>query len=71
MAVKSDRKNGSEKEPIYRIIVVGIPRSLRNGRFIERDRNLQSNTDPSEFKIDEELGKEMADKRRTADRRCC
>ena len=54
MAVKIRlRRMGQKKNPIYRIIVADS-RSPRNGRFIG---TYNPNTDPSEFKIDEELAK--------------
>ena len=58
MAVKIRlRRMGQKKNPIYRIIVADS-RSPRNGRS-QRVQNRRG------------AGKEMADKRRTADRRCC
>ena len=57
MAVKIRlRRMGQKKNPIYRIIVADS-RSPRNGRFIEEVGTYNPNTDPSEFKIDEELAK--------------
>ena len=57
MAVKIRlRRMGQKKNPIYRIIVAGS-RSPRNGRFIEEIGTYNPNTNPSEFKIDEELAK--------------
>ena len=57
MAVKIRlRRIGQKKNPIYRIIVADS-RSPRNGRFIEEIGTYNPNTDPSEFKIDEELAK--------------
>ena len=57
MAVKSRlRRMGQKKNPIYRIIVADS-RSPRNGRFIEEIGTYNPNTNPSEFKIDEELAK--------------
>ena len=50
------RRMGQKKNPIYRIIVADS-RSPRNGRFIEEIGTYNPNTDPSEFKIDEELAK--------------
>ena len=47
---------GQKNNPIYRIIVADS-RSPRNGRFIEEIGTYNPNTDPSEFKIDEELAK--------------
>ena len=57
MAVKIRlRRMGQKKNPIYRIIVADS-RSPRNGRFIEELGTYNPNTNPSEFKIDEELAK--------------
>ena len=57
MAVKIRlRRMGQKKNPIYRIIVADS-RSPRNGRFIEELGTYNPNTDPSEFKIDDELAK--------------
>ena len=57
MAVKIRlRRMGQKKNPIYRIIVADY-RSPRNGRFIEEIGTYNPNTNPSEFKIDEELAK--------------
>ena len=57
MAVKIRlRRMGQKKNPIYRIIVTDS-RSPRNGRFIEEIGTYNPNTNPSEFKIDEELAK--------------
>ena len=57
MAVKIRlRRMGQKKNPIYRIIVADS-RSPRNGRFIEEIGTYNPNTDPSEFKIDQELAK--------------
>ena len=57
MAVKIRlRRMGQKKNPIYRIVVADS-RSPRNGRFIEEIGTYNPNTDPSEFKIDEELAK--------------
>ena len=57
MAVKIRlRRMGQKKNPIYRIIVADS-RSPRNGRFLEEIGTYNPNTDPSEFKIDEELAK--------------
>ena len=57
MAVKIRlRRMGQKKNPIYRIIVADS-RSPRNGRFIEDIGTYNPNTNPSEFKIDEELAK--------------
>ena len=57
MAVKIRlRRMGQKKNPFYRI-VVSDSRSPRNGRFIEEIGTYNPNTDPSEFKIDEELAK--------------
>ena len=57
MAVKIRlRRMGQKMNPIYRIIVADS-RSPRNGRFIEEIGTYNPNTNPSEFKIDEELAK--------------
>ena len=57
MAVKIRlRRMGQKKNPIYRIIVADS-RSPRNGRFIEEIGTYNPNTNPSDFKIDEELAK--------------
>ncbi len=57
MAVKIRlRRMGQKKSPFYRIIVADS-RSPRNGRFIEEIGTYNPNTDPIEFKIDEELAK--------------
>ena len=57
MAVKIRlRRMGQKKNPIYRIIVADS-RSPRNGRSIEEIGTYNPNTNPSEFKIDEELAK--------------
>ena len=57
MAVKIRlRRMGQKKNPFYRIIVADS-RSPRNGRFIEEIGTYNPNTNPSEFKIDEELAK--------------
>ena len=47
---------GQKKNPFYRIIVADS-RSPRNGRFIEEIGTYNPNTDPSEFKVDEEAAK--------------
>ena len=57
MAVKIRlRRMGQKKAPFYRIIVADS-RSPRDGRFIEELGYYNPNTDPSEFKIDEEAAK--------------
>ena len=57
MAVKIRlRRMGQKKAPFYRIIVADS-RSPRDGRFIEEIGTYNPNTDPSEFKIKEELAK--------------
>ena len=57
MAVKIRlRRMGQKRNPIYRIIVADS-RSPRNGRFIEEIGTYNPNTDPSSFKVDEELAK--------------
>ena len=50
------RRMGQKKAPFYRIIVADS-RSPRDGRFIEEIGTYNPNTDPSEFKINEELAK--------------
>ncbi len=57
MAVKIRlRRMGQKKHPIYRIVVADS-RSPRDGRFIEEIGTYNPNTDPSEFKVNEELAK--------------
>ena len=57
MAVKMRlRRMGAKKNPFYRVIVADS-RSPRDGRFIEEIGTYNPNTDPSEFKINEELAK--------------
>lgn len=57
MAVKMRlRRMGQKKAPFYRIIV-SDSRSPRDGRFIEEIGTYDPNTDPSTFKVDEELAK--------------
>ncbi len=57
MAVKIRlRRMGQKKAPFYRIIVADS-RSPRDGRFIEEIGTYDPNTDPSTFKINEELAK--------------
>ena len=57
MAVKIRlRRMGEKKNPFYRIVVADS-RSPRDGRFIEEIGTYNPNTDPSEFKINEELAK--------------
>ena len=64
MAVKIRlRRMGQKKAPFYRIIVADS-RSPRDGRFIEEIGTYDPGTDPSTFKINEELAR----KRRTAHR---
>ena len=68
MAVKIRlRRMGQKKAPFYRIVVADS-RSPRDGRCIEEIGTYNPNTDPSEFKINEEACKEVACKRRSADR---
>ncbi|MDD6732998.1 MAG: 30S ribosomal protein S16 [Lachnospiraceae bacterium] len=50
------RRMGYKRNPIYRIIVADS-NSPRDGRFIEEIGTYNPNTDPSEFKVDEELAK--------------
>lgn len=47
---------GKKKAPFYRIIVADS-RSPRDGKFIEEIGTYNPNTDPSEFKVNEELAK--------------
>ena len=57
MAVKIRlRRMGQKKAPIYRIIVADS-RSPRDGRCIEEIGTYNPNTDPSEFKGNEELAR--------------
>ncbi|MBS7303836.1 MAG: 30S ribosomal protein S16 [Lachnospiraceae bacterium] len=57
MAVKIRlRRMGQKKNPIYRI-VVSDSRSPRDGKFIDEIGTYNPNTDPSEFKVDEEAAK--------------
>ena len=57
MAVKIRlRRMGQKKAPIYRIIVADS-RSPRDGRCIDEIGTYNPNTDPSEFKADEEAAK--------------
>ena len=57
MAVKIRlRRMGYKRNPIYRIVVADS-KSPRDGRFIEEIGTYNPNTDPSEFKVDEEAAK--------------
>ena len=57
MAVKIRlRRMGQKKNPIYRIVVADS-KSPRDGRFIDEIGTYNPNTDPSEFKVDEEAAK--------------
>ena len=57
MAVKIRlRIMGQKKAPFYRIIVADS-RSPRDGRFIEEIGTYDPKTDPSSFKVNEELAK--------------
>lgn len=57
MAVKIRlRRMGKKKAPFYRIIVADS-RSPRDGRFIEEIGTYDPKTDPSSFKVNEELAK--------------
>ncbi len=57
MAVKIRlRRMGQKRNPIYRI-VVSDSRSPRDGKFIDEIGTYNPNTDPSEFKVDEEAAK--------------
>ena len=50
------KRMGKKKAPFYRIVVADA-RSPRDGRFIEELGYYNPNTEPSEFKIDEENAK--------------
>ena len=55
MAVKIRlRRMGQKKAPFYRIVVADS-RSPRDGKCIEEIGTYNPNTDPSEFKINEEI----------------
>ena len=57
MAVKIRlRRMGYKRNPIYRIVVADS-KSPRDGRFVEEIGTYNPNTDPSEFKVDEEAAK--------------
>ena len=57
MAVKIRlRRMGYKKNPLYRVIVADSI-SPSDGRFIDEIGTYNPNTDPSEFKIDEETAK--------------
>ncbi len=57
MAVKIRlRRMGYKRNPIYRIVVADS-RSPRDGRCIDEIGTYNPNTDPSEFKVDEEKAK--------------
>lgn len=57
MAVRIRLKRlGAKKAPFYRIVVADA-NSPRDGRFIEEIGTYDPSTDPSTFKIDEELAK--------------
>ncbi|MBQ1487830.1 MAG: 30S ribosomal protein S16 [Lachnospiraceae bacterium] len=57
MAVKIRlRRMGYKRNPIYRIVVADS-RSPRDGKCIEEIGTYNPNTDPSEFKVNEELAK--------------
>ena len=57
MAVKIRlRRMGYKKHPFYRVIVADS-RSPRDGRFIEEIGPYDPSTDPSTFKINEDLAK--------------
>jgi len=57
MAVKLRlRRMGAKKRPFYRIVAADT-RSPRDGRFIEEIGTYDPNTDPSTFKVNEELAK--------------
>lgn len=50
------KRMGQKKAPFYRIVVADS-RSPRDGRFIEEIGTFDPNTDPSTYKVDEELAK--------------
>ncbi len=57
MAVKSRLKRmGQKKAPFYRIVVADS-RSPRDGRFIEEIGTYDPTTDPTTYKVNEELAK--------------
>lgn len=57
MAVKIRlRRMGQKKAPFYRIVVADS-RSPRDGRCIEEIGTFDPSTDPSTYKVDEELAK--------------
>ena len=57
MAVKIRlRRMGQKKAPFYRIVVADS-RSPRDGRFIEEIGTYDPTTDPSTYKVNEELAK--------------
>ena len=57
MAVKIRlRRMGYKRNPIYRIVVADS-RSPRDGKCIDEIGTYNPNTDPSEFKVDEEAAK--------------
>ena len=57
MAVKIRlRRIGAKKAPFYRVVVADS-RYPRDGRFIEEIGTYDPSTDPSTFKINEELAK--------------
>lgn len=57
MAVKIRLKRmGQKKAPFYRIVVADS-RAPRDGRFIEEIGTFDPNTDPSTYKVNEELAK--------------
>ena len=57
MAVKIRlRRMGYKKHPVYRIVVADS-RVARDGKCIDEIGTYKPNTNPSEFKVDEELAK--------------
>ena len=57
MAVKIRlRRMGYKKHPVYRIVVADS-RVARDGKCIDEIGTYNPNTNPSEFKVDEELAK--------------
>ena len=50
------KRMGAHKKPFYRVVVADS-RAPRDGRFIEEIGTYDPSTDPSTFKINEELAK--------------
>ena len=49
-------RHGRKGRPFYHVVIADS-RAPRDGRYIEKFGTYNPNTDPSEFKIDEELAK--------------